>query len=77
MSKLSQNTLMPIGVAVIVIGGGAAWMTKINYAVDAATVRFEESKVSEGERYRELTDLLRQIDRRLSSIEGEMKRVRK
>lgn len=76
-TKLTSNTLMPIGLAVVVIGGGAGWMTKINIAVDAHAARIREATESEQSRYKELTDLLRQIDRRLSGIEGEMKRIRK
>lgn len=68
---------MPLGLAVVVIGGGAAWMTKINVAVDAHTARIKEATESEESHYKELTDILRQIDRRLSSIEGEVKRIRK
>lgn len=77
MSKITSNTLMPIGLAVVVIGGGAAWMTKINIAVDAHASKIREATESEQSRYRELTDLLRGIDHRLSLIEGELKRIRK
>lgn len=68
---------MPIGLAVVVIGGGAAWMTKINVAVDAHTVKIREATESEESHYGKLTDLLRQIDGRLSTIEGELRRIPK
>jgi hypothetical protein len=76
-SRITSHTLVPIGLAVIVIGGGAGWMTKINVAVDAHAARIKEATESEESRYKELTDILRQIDRRLSGIEGEMRRIRK
>lgn len=77
MVKISQNTVIPIGVAVVVIGGGAAWMTKINYAVDAHAAKIEEARHSETSRYREFLEIARLIEHRLSVIEGELKRIRK
>jgi len=35
MSKISDQTLIPIGIAVLVIGGGAAWLTALYAKTDA------------------------------------------
>lgn len=39
MKSLSENTLIPIGLAVIVIGGGAAWLTDLHSSIAATEAR--------------------------------------
>lgn len=72
-SKISQNTLIPVGVAVLVIGSATAWMTKqdIQSRVNASEISEVKSQFSG------IEILLREISRRLGTIEGELKRIRK
>lgn len=77
MAKIDQNSLIPMGLAIVCIGGAATWMTRQEFTTAAnaqglATVRqefydqrlFLEKRVSE-------------ILERLSNIEGELKRIPK
>jgi hypothetical protein len=76
LKAISENTFVPLGLAVMVIGGGAGWVTKIEVAVSAQAAKIEEQQQEDDFRARKLFDLLRQIDQRLSMIEGELKRIR-
>lgn len=82
--QLTDKTLVPIGLAVTVIGGGAIWLTKIYMTVDAHSKTLTEIRQVMGIDRRDLEgdvksihDLLFQMDRRLSGIEGELKRIRR
>jgi len=73
MSKITQNTLVPIGLAVAVIGGGAAWMTRQEMT---ASANAKGIKHLQGQ-YEHIDDMLREIQEKLGTIEGELKRISK
>lgn len=52
MSKLTESTLIPIGLAVVVIGGGAVWLTVLADTVsgtskEVLTIREKQDKYQE------------------------------
>jgi len=42
MKSLSEMTLMPLGTAIAIIGGGAGWMTKIYMGQEAYAARIDQ-----------------------------------
>jgi hypothetical protein len=70
---LSEKTLIPIGVAIIVIGGGAGWLTKISVDSSAHGKMIEAVQAEHKEDQNELKDVLKSIDRRLYNIEFKLK----
>lgn len=77
MKKLTQDTLVPLGLAIGMIGGGSMWLTRLSTAVEIHERRLNEGKL----RYELQTDraneVLLSIEKRLSVIEGELKRIRR
>jgi hypothetical protein len=76
LKAITGDTLVPLWLAVTVIGAGAAWITKIDVALDAQAAKIEEQQQTDDARARKIFDLLRQIEHRLSVIEGEIKRIK-
>ena len=70
MTKLTQKTLVPLGFAIVLIGTGAGWVTKINYEVMANAGKIVEAKVVQ----REVLKALRSIDKKLAVIEYQIRR---
>lgn len=70
MTKISQETLMPIGLAVLVIGGGAMWVTNIKNQLDLD----RENISSLVKNYELYTKTIVEIDSRLSRIEWKMEK---
>ena len=65
MSFISEHTLIPIGTAVLLIGGGAGWMTKISIVEDAHgdMIRRSEQKLdSHSELFQEIRERLIRIE---------------
>lgn len=72
MKSLSENTLIPIGLAVVVIGGGSAWLTKISIATAAnsdALSRIETKQESYTEHLAEIRQDLAVIRQRIETME--------
>jgi hypothetical protein len=76
-STLTEKTLIPMGLAITVIGGGAMWLTKIHFTQEASAKTLTELREAVSVDRRLTYDLLLNIDRRLSTIEGELKRLNK
>lgn len=71
---LSEKTLVPLGFVFMVIGGvlGAVmWLTTIYGKVEASAQTIQEISKRQDKYY----DTVEQINSRLSSIEGELKRI--
>ena len=66
MHKLTERTLIPLGIAIIAIGGGAAWLTNVN-----ASIRSIEAAQNK------YTELVEQIRNDLAEIKGELKRIKR
>lgn len=47
MKLIDQNTVIPLGLAIAVIGGGSFWLSAINSKVDAQDRLVVESKVKQ------------------------------
>ena len=79
--RLTENTFIPIGLAVVVIGGGAAWMTNIAMTTQNLKDEVEFARVSSAKKdeyyikaIQEVTTRLQEIRERLIVIETELKR---
>lgn len=70
MKVLDDKTLIPLGVAVGIIGGAAVWMTKMDIAVSTAQAAIIEQKQADAQYHSKVCELLKSIDQRLSRIEG-------
>ncbi len=75
MSKLDEKTLLPMGVAIVVIGGGAAWATRMHIGMSEAQAAIIEQKQADSEYHKKVCELLRSIDQRLSRIEGSRRKL--
>jgi len=73
MAKITENTLIPIGIAITVIGGGSAWLTTMHQSMSAMAQEIRSVK----EERKTLYDSLELIRRDISEIKGELKRIRK
>lgn len=73
MTPLSENSAIRLGFAVLVIGGGAAWMTRQEMQTSANAAQIEHVKD-----FAKVTqDSLIIIDRRLFAIEQILQRIEK
>lgn len=77
MRTLTDKTLVPIGLAVSVIGGGAMWLTKIHLTQDAYGRTLSEVRETIAQDRNSFYNMLLQIEKRLSGIEGELKRIKR
>ena len=66
--KVTEETLIPIGLAVLAIGGGTVWLTTIHNKTEVNTRAIAEISAKQ----ESSNDLLKSIDRRLSRIEGKL-----
>ena len=73
MSKITDGTLVPLGLAVVAIGGGAAWLTTMYSAINEARATIQEVKADQ----REYTRNLEEINKTLGRIEGELQHLRR
>jgi len=70
---LSEKTLIPLSTAAIVIGGGAAWMTKISLSQD----KYESSMKKSEDRDEYYKQAVQEIRDRLIRIEMKLERNKK
>jgi hypothetical protein len=73
VAKITDTTLIPIGLAVVVIGGGAAWLTAMSLKIDSAiasTQRIEQKQSTYNEDISQIRELI-------SGIHGELKRIKR
>jgi len=71
--KLTENTLIPVGLAVIVIGGGAAWITNIQMSTAATVVKITSME----EKSDKVMESLAEIQNSLAEVKGELKQLNK
>ena len=65
MNKLTESTLIPLGVAVAVIGGASAWMTRMHFITDATAKGLSDTNTF----ISSINDHLDSIQPRLARIE--------
>lgn len=65
IQKISENTLIPLGIAVIAIGGAATWLTAMKSKVDEHGILIEELRHSNEEHFK----MVYEINSRLSRME--------
>lgn len=69
---ISEKTAVPLGLAIVVIGGAAGWLTSLSIS-NSTTASLVGSVVTRQEKY---NDDLREIKERLANIDGQLKRIR-
>ncbi len=69
---LSENTMIPIGVAVAVIGGGAFWLSTIYFKQESALASITEIKQTQSTYASDIVE----IKEELKGIHGELKRIK-
>lgn len=69
-TKLNEKTAIPIGLAIVAIGGAATWMTTVHLAVQETRQRQDRQEQRESAN----TELLREIKERIIIIETEIKK---
>lgn len=72
MGKLTEMTLVPLGMAIISIGGAAAWLTTIHVQMDANAASIQSIE----EKQTEYSKDIRQIAVDIAEIKGELRRRR-
>lgn len=65
MRKLTENTFIPVGLAVLVIGSSAAWVTRTSLAIinNQDSIQLNKSKLES------IGSTMTSIDKRLDRIE--------
>lgn len=71
MRALTESTLVPIGLAVVAIGGGAAWLTSMH----SATARNLETTQRLEVKQDAYNADIQKIYQELAEIKGELKRL--
>lgn len=71
--RIGEKTLVPLSFALVVIGGGACWMTKISFELDAHASLITEGKRVRDLQYTDVINRLERIEQHIAGIEGEMK----
>lgn len=72
MKSLTENTFIPIGLALTVIGGGSAWLTKISVSTSAnaeTLTRIESKQDQYTEHLSQIRQDLAVIRNRLENME--------
>lgn len=72
MSKITENTLVPLSLMATILGAGA-WLTVVWYQGNANATAIMEIKTEVKEKSNKLDDKLDEIVQRLSRIEGKLK----
>lgn len=73
MEKISEQTLIPIGVAVVVIGAAALWISSINLQTKSNTETINKLEVKQ-EKY---SDDMRAIRESLAEINGALREIKR
>lgn len=68
MKALTESTFVPLGIAIIAIGGGAIWLTNVYAQVKESNVAIERL----GQKQEEYNKLVIEINGRLSRIEWKL-----
>lgn len=71
MNKLTQETLIPLGLAVLVIGAGSGWITKTELAV----AQVQQTSIEYKEKFKKICDLFEGITKRLDKIDNEIQKL--
>lgn len=71
LSSITSKTMVPISLVVSLLGGGG-WLTKVHSTVEKNAVAISEIKQELKEKEEDKTRLLREINTRLSRIEGKL-----
>ena len=71
ISKITELTLLPISLVIVIIGG-VVWLTQIYALANSNKTSVVEIKDRQESVYNRLDSNLNSIDRRLSRIEGKL-----
>lgn len=68
LNEISEKTLVPVGFAIFLIGGAAAWMTSVDSRLSAHAARLDRQSIFHEEMVKEL----KEINRQLTTIETKL-----
>lgn len=71
VARFTDKTLVPIGLAVLVIGGGASWVTGVSKELTAQASAIEHAR----DQYLKIDDRLRSIENQLIQLNGTIERI--
>jgi len=77
MPKLDQNSVVPIGLAVVVIGGGAVWMTRIEFQQEAQASQISKIDAKADTLGDAVTAALRKLDADMVEVKTHLLYLRK
>lgn len=77
MGKIDERTAVPIGLAVVAIGGGAAWMTRMDIQQTAQASQLVELRGKADTLNTTLFDAISRIDMTLARINTHLEYLRK
>lgn len=77
MKKLDEKVVVPIGLAIVVVGGGAAWMTRMEVAQASQAHRLSELSAKADIMEGSLVSELRRIDSKLAEIATHLEYLKK
>lgn len=71
MKLITENTAIPISLLLVILGG-AAWLTSIYFTGQANSAQIQELKSDQSQEFLRLNQSLEDIRERLSRIEGRL-----
>jgi len=74
--QINESTVIPIGLAILVFGGGAAWMTTVDSRLSAQATTLTTQQAQNVEVFRDVKSDLKEINQRLYAIEKKIDRLR-
>lgn len=77
MKKFDQNSVVPIGLAVVVIGGGAAWVTRMEYQQEAQASQISEVRLKADTLGDAIQQALRKLDMDMIEVKTHLEYLRK
>ncbi len=75
MTKLDEKVFVPIGLAVLVIGGSAAWVTRVQIEQSAQAAAIKAIKDDSKDDVQAIRKSLEVIASELAGVKGELKRI--
>lgn len=58
LNKITEKTVIPLSLAVMVIGGGAAWLTDVHAEVQHQSAQIQDIDADRSDISKKLTDIL-------------------
>lgn len=76
LKQINDSTVVPLGLAILVFGGGAAWMTTVDSRLSAQATTLTNQQAQNVEVFRDVKNDLKEITQRLYAIEKKIDRLK-